>query len=102
MIILWFFCILFTLFCCVQKGNLGLIVSVSTCLLILPCGVLTVRVLLEIALSIFGMRDTLAQKEAQKLIKPKKSKTNSSDKSSESENPETSSEESVISESLSN
>ena len=48
------------------------------------------------------MRDTLAQKEAQKLIKPKKSKTNSSDKSSESENPETSSEESVISESLSN
>lgn len=38
-------------------------------LLIIPCGVLTARVLLEVALSIYGIRDSLALPETQRLLR---------------------------------
>ena len=66
-LLLWIFCIVFTLYCSVNSGEAGLGLAILACLILIPCGILCIRTILEISYSVLIIREKFSHENIQLL-----------------------------------
>lgn len=80
-------CVCFTLYCWTDSGNNGLVMAVGLCFMLIPCGILTIRMCIEGMLSLFVVRDHFVRgDEGKKLIESQVNESSNQESEEKSDN----------------
>ncbi|OMJ71318.1 hypothetical protein SteCoe_30492 [Stentor coeruleus] len=85
--VLWILCVCFTLYCWTGSGSNGLVIAVGLCLMLIPCGILTIRMCIEGMLSLFVVRDHFVRgDEGKRLIESQEDQNSNQESEVKSDN----------------